>query len=85
MKYRLTWINHWSEKRESNDPRIIIRYAQESDGWYEHEYIYYFDADNDDKAKEKALEYIKQSDDDIDIFSLINRETKETILTEEEL
>ncbi len=84
MDYRLSWMNHWSTKREATDPRVLIRYAEESDGWFEHEYIYYFMSDNDEEAKRKALEYIEQSDEEIDIFSVTNRKTKEVILTEED-
>ena len=83
MNYRLTWLNHWSTQRETADPRVLIRYTEMDDGWYEHEYIYYFMAGNDAEAKQKALEYIRQSDETIDIFSVYNRQTKKTILTEE--
>lgn len=85
MQYRLGWLNHWSTKREALDTRVIVKYTQESDGWYEHLYIYYFYALNDVEAKNKAKEYVEKSQDDIDIFSVTNRNTKEVILTEEDI
>jgi hypothetical protein len=85
MDYRLSWFEHWSEQRESLDPRVITRYAQQPDGWYEHEHIYYFMADDDKQAREKALKYINESSDTIEVFSVFNRKTKEVILTEEEI
>lgn len=85
MDYRLSWMNHWSTKHEAEDPRVLIRYAEESDGWWEHEYIYYFMADSDEQAKEKALAFINSSSEEIEIFSVTNRKTKEVIFTEEEL
>lgn len=84
MDYRLSWINHWSEERESTDPRVIIRYTKVDYDQIEHEYFYYFMADNDEHAKSKALEFIKQSGEEIEIFSVMNRKTKEVILTEED-
>jgi len=84
MTYRLIWGEHWSTKRESLDPRVLVRYEEEEDGYFRHEYIYYFNADSDEHAREKAREYVKTSQDDIEVFSVLNRETKEVILTEEE-
>lgn len=84
MTYRLSWLEHWSTKRDSADPRVITRFTEESDGWYEHEHFYYFMADNDEQAKTKAREYVEKSNNTIEVFSLFNRETKQVILTEEE-
>ena len=84
MTYRLGWLNHWSKKHESDDPRVIIRYTQADDGWFEHEYSYYFIANNDAAAIEKAREYVEHSGDNIEVWSLYNRDTKETIATEED-
>jgi hypothetical protein len=78
-------MNHWSSMREADGPRVLIRYTEEADGWYEHEYHYYFIADDDKGAKEKALDYINKSTEAIDVFTLFNRVTKETILTEENI
>lgn len=83
MIYRLTWLNHWSTKQEAEDSRVIIRYTSDDDGWYEHEYILYFDSENDDTAKQYVREYTKK-DETIEIFSLYNRQTKVTIFTEED-
>lgn len=83
MTYRLSWINHWSEERESDDPRVIIRYTKIDYDQIEHEYHLYFMSENDETAKDDARAYV-ENHDTIDVFSLYNRETKTVILTEEE-
>lgn len=85
MNYALGWLEHWSTKRESLDPRVITLFNEEGDGWFEHERIWYFIADSDVEAKQKALEFVGNSQDEIEVFGLSNRDTKQTILTEEEL
>lgn len=84
MKYKLTWLNHWSEKRKAADPRIIIRYAEEPDGWWEHEYIYYFLAADNDDAISKATQFVDlySGIEDIEIYSLTD-EKGNVIMTEE--
>ena len=86
MKYRLGWLAHWSTKHVPSDDRVIVTYHRESDGWYEHEYFYYFIADTDEEAKLKAKKFIDQysGDDGLEIYSVSNTQTGETILTEEE-
>lgn len=81
MKYRLNWLEYWSTKRESLDPRVITLFNEESDGWFEHERILYFIESNDTKAKDVARRYVETSDDEIEVFSL-SRDNK-VILTEE--
>lgn len=88
MNYRLTWIEHWSFMHESDDPRVLIRYTEEEDGGetqYTHEYILYFNADNDGAAREYVRKYIDDSSENIEIFNLVNRKTKQVIMTEEVL
>lgn len=86
MKYRLGWLAHWSTKREPSDPRVTVMYHQESDGWWEHEYLFYFIADNDEDAKVLATEFINgyANSEELDVYSLVNIATNETILTEEQ-
>lgn len=82
MKYRLGWLEHWSTKRESIDPRVITLFNEESDGWYEHERLLYFIESSDKKAIAFVKKYIEDSDT-IEVFSL-SRDDK-VIFTEENL
>lgn len=84
MNYRLTWLEYWSDQRESSDPRVLTRYTILPDYTVEHENNYYFVADNDDEARKKARDYIDKSTDPIDVFSVYNRKNDEAILTEED-
>lgn len=84
MNYRLNWIEHWSEKHESADPRVPVRHNEVEPNWYEHECFYYFDAISENEAKDKAKLFMKEYPIGIDVFSLYNRKTKQVILTEEE-
>lgn len=70
MRYRLHWIEYWSDERGHTDPRVITIYQEQPDGWYEHEHIYNFIADNDDEAREKTLKFIAEQSTPIEVFSL---------------
>lgn len=84
MKYALMWSNHWSTKHESFDPRVIVRYTEESDGWFEHRYMYYFIAEDNDDAISKATQFVDlySGVEPIEIYSLFD-EKREVIMTEE--
>lgn len=84
MKYRLDWINTWSEQREATDPRVIVQYEEQPDGWFEHYYHYYTYQDNDEQARQAAMDFIENSGEDIEVFSLLDENDK-VIMTEEDL
>lgn len=83
MRYALSWLEHWSTKREAADPRIITLFNEEDDGWYEHERLFYFIAGDDTEAKAKATKFIEGYSDPIEVFSVTNRKTGAVIMTEE--
>ena len=83
MKYRLSWLAHWSEKHTPEEG-VTVTYHQQSDGWWEHEYFYYFNAKDDKDAITKTMQFIKQSSEDIDIYSVINLGNDKVVMTEED-
>lgn len=83
MKYRLNWLEYWSTKNDSLDPRVITLFNKESDGWFEHERLLYFFKDSDEEAIEFVKKYLDTTQDQIEVFSL-NKGHK-TIFTEENL
>lgn len=82
MKYKMVWVEYWSEKHKPSDDRIIVRYMEQNDGWYEHEYIYYFLADNDTQAREKANTFLDEHSEALEAFSVLDSNDN-VILTEE--
>lgn len=85
MEYKLTWMEHWSEMRDADDPRVIVRWTEELDGWYEHEYAWYFIADGDDEARGMVADFIAASSDLFEIWSLMNKTTGKIVATEEDI
>lgn len=83
MKYELVWLAHWSEKHTPEEG-VTVTYHQQSDGWWEHEYCYYFTADNDEQAMTETMKFIKKSSEDIDIYSVLRLKDNEIIMTEED-
>ena len=60
MRYRLYWLETWSEKRQADLPNVIVEHFENSDGWFDHEYSYRFSANSEDEAKQIAAEYSRQ-------------------------
>lgn len=82
--YNLNWLEHWSEPRTPINPDVQVEHREESDGWFEHEYMYAFKSDNDEKAIEHAKDFVKRAEFTVDIFSLTDDDGN-VILTEEGL
>ena len=82
-KYSLAWLAHWSEKHKP-EKDVVVTYHQQSDGWWEHEYHYYFTAENDKQAITETMKFIRKSAEDIDIYSVTDLENDKVIMTEED-
>ena len=52
MRYRLYWLETWSEKRQADLPNVIVEHFERSDGWFDHAYSYHFSANSDDEWPE---------------------------------
>lgn len=80
MFYRLSWLEHWSSKHPATLPGVSVQYMEESDGWFEHDWSYQFQAETDAEAKDIARKFVEKNIDD-SVWSLYN---ESPILTEEE-
>lgn len=80
--YRLSWLEHWSEKHPALSPGVYVEHREESDGWFEHDYSYRFRAESDTEAKAIALRFIEKNPEGspFEVWSLYN---ENPILTEE--
>lgn len=83
MDYRLTWYECWSTQREADDPRVLIRYEEQDDGWWEHQCHLYFNADSNQEARKYVEKYIAGSSSIFEVYTLVNRATKQVVMTEE--
>lgn len=82
--YRLSWLETWSAKQAPINEEVSVDYAEDYDGWFEHNYWYNLEAKNDEIAILKAKQFIKDNPEfTIEIFSL-SKQNGNVILTEED-
>lgn len=81
MRYRLSWLETWSEKREADLPNVVVKHFENSEGWFDHEYSYHFRAGSERAAKQIAAEYSRQFEGGA-VWSLY---CEDPIMTEEDV
>jgi hypothetical protein len=84
MNYALHWGEYWSTKYPSFDDRVIVRYTQEDDGWWRHDFSLYFIAKSDDEARKYIKKFMRNYGEPIGVYSLENRDSHTVIATEED-
>ena len=82
MRYRLDWLEYWSDKRGHTDPRVNTIYAEVEGGYIEHQQSYNLLADDDQSARKKARNFINEQSTPIEVFSLTNQDTRKIIMTD---
>lgn len=82
MRYRLSWLETWSEKHEPPQG-VAVEYSPNED-WWDHQYTFQFTADSNDEAKELAVKWMVDNSSafDFEIWSLY---CEDPIMTEEDV